>query len=455
MIRTGMPEFFMQESTPDSLTEKIPTFQKLRTMKQLFFHLVPVLAFGLVLAACDNDSDEWTQPYEFAWSYGAESQFSVGKPATFTDLSLGVETREWSFEDATPATSTDPEPSVVFNSKGIKTVTLTIHFLNGQVQSESFDIEVFYPLSARIKALELTPKGCIRLDTPVSFGLTEVEGNPTSYQWTFEGGTPSSSTDPAPVVTWTSANKNGARISCRLTRADDGMTTTVEQTFIVGNYPMLHPIPEKDYDPWRFELSSIGKWTLWNTTTSADDLTTNTSIVSGGADGSKQALKVTLKPGVIYQLFTRDNWVCNAQLVAGQKYEVSFWQKTDAAEGSLIVLTGIYNNLPSWSWNEYLQVLASDHWSIYFPDIPFWEQVEEMFGIWSNIEYPLTETITLPASPELMPSAEWKQVRFEFTATSAKYESLLNTYPQFALLSAGSADVNWYLDDIQINLIEE
>lgn len=96
------------------------------------------------------------------------------------------------------------------------------------------------------------------------------------------------------------------------------MTTTVEQTFIVGNYPMLHPIPEKDYDPWRFELSSIGKWTLWNTTTSADDLTTNTSIVSGGADGSKQALKVTLKPGVIYQLFTRDNWVCNAQLVAGQ-----------------------------------------------------------------------------------------------------------------------------------------
>ena len=154
-------------------------------------------------------------------------------------------------------------------------------------------------------------------------------------------------------------------------------------------------------------------------------------------------------------MFTRDNWVCNAQLVAGQKYEISFWQKTDAAEGSLIVLTGIYNNLPSWSWNEYLQVLASDHWSIYFPDIPFEEQVEEMFGIWSNIEYPLTETITLPASPELMPSAEWKQVRFEFTATSAKYESLLNTYPQFALLSAGSADVNWYLDDIQINLIEE
>lgn len=424
-------------------------------MKHLLLKFMPVLAFGCVLAACDNDSDGWTQPYELAWSYDAESPFSVGKPATFTDLSLGVETREWSFSDATPATSTAPEPTVVFNSKGIKTVTLTIHFLNGQTQSDSFEVEVFYPLSAQIAASDLTPKGCIRLDTPVSFNLAEVEGDPTSYQWSFEGGIPSTSTDANPSVAWTSANKNGARVSCKLTRADDGMTTTVEQTFIIGNYPMLHPIPDKDYDPWEFELSSIGKWTLWNTTTSADDLTANTSVVSGGADGSNRAVKVLIKPGIIYQLFPRDNWVCNAQLVTGQKYEISFWQKTDAAEGTLIILLGVYNYLPSWSWNEYLQVLASDHWSNYFPDIPFQEQQEETFGIWSNVEYPISPEITLPASSILMPSATWKQVRFEFTAASSHYESLLNTYPQFVFLSQNSADVNWYLDDMQINLIEE
>lgn len=167
-------------------------------MKQLFFHLVPVLAFGLILALVTTIR---TSGHNLTNSLGATARnhnSASGTPLHLRTFPLGVETREWSFEDATPATSTDPEPSVVFNSKGIKTVTLTIHFLNGQVQSESFDIEVFYPLSARIKALELTPKGCIRLDTPVSFGLTEVEGNPTSYQWTFEGGTPSSSTDPRP-----------------------------------------------------------------------------------------------------------------------------------------------------------------------------------------------------------------------------------------------------------------
>lgn len=424
-------------------------------MKHLFLHLVPILTLGCMLAACDNDSDGWTQPYDFAWSYDTQTQFSVGKPATFTDLSLGVETREWSFQDATPATSNDPQPSVVFNSKGVKTITLTVHFLNGEVQSESFEIEVFYPLTAQIKAEGLTPEGCIRLNTPTSFGLDEVEGDPSSYEWTFEGGTPATSTDPNPEVSWTTANKDGARVSCKLIRADDGMTTTVEKIFIVGNYPMLAPIPDKDYDPWQFELSSIGKWTLWNTTSYADDLSTNTAIVSGGANGSKQALKVTIKPGIIYQFFTRDNWVCNAQLAAGQKYEISFWQKSDAAQGSLIVLVGVYNYLPSWSWNEYLQVLASDHWSSYFPEIPFQEQVEETFAIWSNVEYPISEEITLPASPELMPSSEWKQVRFEFTAASSKYETLLNTYPQFAFLSTNAADVNWYLDDMQINLIEE
>lgn len=424
-------------------------------MKHDLLHLLPALALACLTVACGNDSNGWSQPYELAWRYDTQTQISVGKPATFTDLSLGVKTRQWSFQDATPATSTEPEPAVVFNSMGTKTVSLTIHFLNGESQTQSFDVEVFYPLNAKISPQNLTPKGCIRLNTPMTFGLSEVEGDPTSYEWTFEGGTPASSTEANPQVVWSSPNKKGARVTCRLKRADDGKTTDLAETYIVGNYPLLYPIADKDYDPWQFELASRGKWTFWNTTTNTDDITTNTAIVTGGADQTKQALKVTIQPGIIYQLFTRDNWVNNAQLTAGKKYEISFWQKTDAPQGTLIVLLGVYNYLPSWSWNDVLGTLASDHWSTYFPNIPFQEQPEELLSIWSNVEYPLTEEITLPATPELMPSSEWKQVRFEFTAASAKYTDLLNTYPQFAFLSSNGADVNWYLDEVQINLIEE
>lgn len=423
-------------------------------MKLQQIHILLCLAALGGLSACDDNPDSWTQTYELAWRYDTNTQISVGKAATFTDLSLGVETREWSFEDATPATSTLPEPSVMFNSRGTKEVTLKVNYLNGRSETATFDVEVFYPLNADIAPRTLTSMGCLRLNEAIAFDLEQVEGDPTSYYWTFEGGSPATSTDRSPEVTWTAPNATGAKISCKLTRADDNMTMTVEKSYIVGNYPLLYPIPDRDYDPWHFELSSFGKWTLWNGSVGVDDVSANCSIISGGADGTSRAMKVALQQNVPYQFFPRDNWVCNAQLVAGKRYEISFWQKSDAPQGSLLLILSVYNFLPSWSWNEYLQILAGDHWSQYFPDIPFQEQDEEMQNIWSCVDYPLNESVTLPAIPELVPTSTWKQVRFEFTAASAKYTSLLNAYPMFALMSAGG-DTAWYVDEMQINLIED
>lgn len=410
-------------------------------------------AVGL-LAACSDDAEAWTQHYELAWRYDTEAQFSVGKSALFTDLSIGVATREWSFEDATPATSTLPEPTVVFNAMGKKRITLTVNFLNGTSDSASFEVEVFYPLTAEIAPQPLTPMGCLRTDEPIRFALDRVEGAPTSYAWSFEGGTPATSTEENPEVVWNAPNARGAKVTCKLTRADDGMTATVEQTYIVGNYPLLHALPDLDYDPWSFELSSFGKWTLWNTAVGQDDVQANASIAGSGADGTAHAVSVVLQPNVIYQFFTRDNWVCNARLEPGRRYEVSFWQKSDAPAGTLVVLLGIYNYLPSWSWNEYLGTLAGDHWSQWLPDIPFEEQEEELLAIWSNIDYPISEEITLPATESLMPGSEWRQVRLEFTAAGSRYAALLNSYPQFALLSVAGEAV-WQMDEMQINLIED
>lgn len=66
----------------------------------------------------------------------ANRQFAcVGQTVTFTDQSYNgpVTFREWSFQDGTPATSTDLNPAVVFNSYGLKTVTLTVGNSSGQV----------------------------------------------------------------------------------------------------------------------------------------------------------------------------------------------------------------------------------------------------------------------------------------------------------------------------------
>lgn len=57
----------------------------------------------------------------------------VGETVNFRDWSYNgpVTIREWTFQDGTPATSTDPNPAVSFNSFGLKTVTLTVGNASG------------------------------------------------------------------------------------------------------------------------------------------------------------------------------------------------------------------------------------------------------------------------------------------------------------------------------------
>ncbi len=64
----------------------------------------------------------------------------------------------------------------------------------------------------------------------VTFSFTETSTNPiTSFTWTFEGGTPATSTDTAPVVTW-AANGN-YNVSIEVTSAD-GTNTITKNNYI-------------------------------------------------------------------------------------------------------------------------------------------------------------------------------------------------------------------------------
>lgn len=56
---------------------------------------------------------------------------TVGKTVKFYDRSLtpsgtSLKTWLWSFEDGSPATSTSPNPEVIFSTTGPKSVTLTV-----------------------------------------------------------------------------------------------------------------------------------------------------------------------------------------------------------------------------------------------------------------------------------------------------------------------------------------
>ncbi len=65
----------------------------------------------------------------------------------------------------------------------------------------------------------------------VTFSYSEVSSNPiTSFTWTFEGGTPATSTEPNPVVSY--ANNGNYKVSLEVTSVD-GTNTITKSNFIV------------------------------------------------------------------------------------------------------------------------------------------------------------------------------------------------------------------------------
>ena len=74
---------------------------------------------------------------------------TTGQACQFADQSSdsdgSIASRLWQFQDGTPATSTDPNPSIIFASVGSKTVTLTVTDDDGATNSVTHQVTVTDP----------------------------------------------------------------------------------------------------------------------------------------------------------------------------------------------------------------------------------------------------------------------------------------------------------------------
>ena len=112
-----------------------------------------------------------------------------------TNLSANATNYVWNFGDGTP-NSTATSPAHVYAQPGTYTIRLTATNPCGQSVKE-ISVIVTAPISAAFSATPL--QGCAPLT--VTFN-NESTGNVTSWMWTFEGGTPATSTDQNPTVTY-------------------------------------------------------------------------------------------------------------------------------------------------------------------------------------------------------------------------------------------------------------
>jgi PKD repeat protein len=165
-----------------------------------------------------------------------------GQSVSFTDLSANDPTDwSWSFPGGTPSSSTLPNPSIIYEEAGTYGVALTVSNAAGSdTEEKSGYISVFPDLEPPVADFSADDSS-IEEGQQVTF--TDLSANaPTSWAWSFPGGTPSTSTAANPTVTYDSVGV----FNVSLTVANEGGSDTEEKSGYISVFPGLEP-PVADF----------------------------------------------------------------------------------------------------------------------------------------------------------------------------------------------------------------
>lgn len=128
------------------------------------------------------------------------SSIKVGESVTFTNTSENVSEIQWIFQGGSPSSSTSDNPTVTYNSPGSFSVTLTaVNETGTDTDSRSGYVNVEDPTPIADFSVEST---VIAQGSEVVF--TNLSTNGVAYFWEFEGGSPASSNEANPSVTYAS-----------------------------------------------------------------------------------------------------------------------------------------------------------------------------------------------------------------------------------------------------------
>ncbi len=124
-------------------------------------------------------------------------EVTSGVPMTFTNLSTGCPNSfSWIFEQGTPGTSQDKNPTVTYNVPGYFDVQLTA--INGKGSETLVKANYIHVVPGINFSADQTR---VPYGTVVTF--TDLSSNsPTAWAWEFQGGTPPTSTLQNPMVTY-------------------------------------------------------------------------------------------------------------------------------------------------------------------------------------------------------------------------------------------------------------
>ncbi len=157
---------------------------------------------------------------------GTPTSLTAGNSVTFTDQSTNNPTSwQWSFPGGTPSTSTQQNPVVTYNTPGTYSVTLIVSNQYGSDTLTKTNYITVTSAGAPPVADFVGNPTTLTAGNTVTF-TDQSTNNPTSWQWSFPGGTPSTSTQQNPVVTYNTPGTYSVTLKVTNQYGADSLTKT-------------------------------------------------------------------------------------------------------------------------------------------------------------------------------------------------------------------------------------
>ncbi len=219
--------WYFQGATPATSNTQNPTNICYNTPGTYNVTLVAINGFGQDSVVKTSFITVNSCPTPVANFSASDSTICAGDCINFTDLSTNSPTSwKWYFNGGAPATSTSQNPTnICFNTPGTYTISLVATNTNGQdsiVKTSFITVNACNPPTSGI---QIFPSGICKGQC-ITFNDASIGA--TAWQWTFVGGTPSSSSAQNPgQVCWDTTGTFTVRLIASNTAGSDTTTRTI------------------------------------------------------------------------------------------------------------------------------------------------------------------------------------------------------------------------------------
>ncbi|WP_109831905.1 PKD domain-containing protein [Reichenbachiella versicolor] len=198
------------------------------------------IVFAVYLSSCnEEESGGGTAPGRKVDAVVADRiRIPKGDSVKFKHEGSDVLSRLWSFDGGDPQTSTIDTLYVTYEEPGDFVAHLTVDHESGDRSAREVSISVLPDLQVAIEADADVDNGIYSIAETLPITFTDLSiGEPDSYEWTFIGGNPETSSEQNPTVTYETEGEYNVRL--KISRNLDGMEMDSTITGLVTVTPVV------------------------------------------------------------------------------------------------------------------------------------------------------------------------------------------------------------------------